>query len=157
MSPLQRANALLALAHREAQALIHTDGGLFAGGPASGRVAGLAADPALSERVDAYSARFGCLQDTLGDKLLPAALSALLESVGTVLDNLHRAEKLGWVDSAEQWVTVRRLRNRLTHEYEPNPARLAEALDTAHAAVPLLLSTLGRTERALAAVNEPPG
>ena len=33
----------------------------------------------FSERVDAFVARFGCLQDLLGDKFLPAWLKAMEE------------------------------------------------------------------------------
>ena len=66
----------------------------------------LPADPlpsALSERLDAFVARFARLQDSLGDKLLPALLRALAEPVGAALDNLNVGERLGWFDSVEQW------------------------------------------------------
>ena len=50
------------------------------------------------EMLDAFVTRFSRLQDTLGDKLLPALLRASLESTGSQLDNLLRAEKLGWIN-----------------------------------------------------------
>ena len=50
---------------------------------------------ALSERLDAFVARFARLQDSLGDKLLPALLLALAEPVGAALDNLNVGERLG--------------------------------------------------------------
>ena len=53
----------------------------------------------FAERVDAFVARFGRLQDLLGDKYLPAWLRAVQEPVGTALENLDRAEKLGLVPS----------------------------------------------------------
>lgn len=48
-----------------------------------------------SEILDAFVSRFGRLQDTLGDKLLPSMLRASLEKTGTQLDNLFLAEKNG--------------------------------------------------------------
>ncbi len=50
----------------------------------------------LTERLDAFVSRFCRLQDTLADKLLPVYLKMQLEPIGTVLDNLNRAEKAGF-------------------------------------------------------------
>ena len=83
-------------------------------------------------------ARFGRLQDTLGDKLLPALLDWLAEPVGPAIDNLNKAERLGWIESVDTWIEVRRLRNRMIHEYVRDPAELASTLMVWHAAVPLL-------------------
>ena len=87
----------------------------------------LETDVARAEMLDAFVARFGRLQDTLGDKLLPALLRASQERIGPQLDNLLRAEKLGWIDSAERWIELRALRNRLVHEYVSSPADLLQA------------------------------
>jgi hypothetical protein len=70
-----------------------------------------------SEMLDAFVSRYGRLQDTLGDKLLPALLRAGLEKTGPQLDNLLHAEKLGWIESTQTWIELRELRNRLVHEY----------------------------------------
>jgi uncharacterized protein with HEPN domain len=122
----------------EARHLRATDARLFAEPMTSERSATLRHDIDLSERADAFVARFGRLQDTLGDKLLPELLQWLAEPVGAAIDNLNRAERLGWIDSVEQWLTVRRLRNRMIHEYVRDDVELAAALSAAHAAVPLL-------------------
>jgi hypothetical protein len=85
-------------------------------------------NPEHSEMLDAFVARFSRLQETIGDKLLPAILKLNLESVGSQLDNLFRAEKLGWIDSADQWIELRGLRNSLVHEYMTSPEKLLSAL-----------------------------
>ena len=85
-------------------------------------------NPQHSEMLDAFVARFSRLQDTIGDKLLPAILKLNLESVGSQLDNLFRAEKLGWIDSADDWIELRGLRNSLVHEYMTSPEKLLSAL-----------------------------
>ena len=117
-----------------------TDGALFAQPFTTARAAGLRADAALAERLDAFAARFARLQDTAGDKLLPALLMCLGEGVGSVLDNLDRAERLGLLaEPSEVWIAARGLRNRMVHEYIRDPEVLAGAMTEAHNAVPMLL------------------
>lgn len=122
----------------EAALLRITDGRLFATTMDTQRAASLRDDIDLAERVDAFVARFGRLQDTLGDKLLPAALVWLAEPVGPAIDNLARAERLGWIGSATDWIECRQLRNFMIHEYMRDMALLATALCKGHLAVPLL-------------------
>jgi len=95
----------------------------------------------FAERVDAFVARFGRLQDLLGDKYLPAWLRAVQEPVGTALENLDRAEKLGLVQSADAWISVRKLRNQFVHEYVGRMDILHDALFQANDQVGLLAFT----------------
>lgn len=53
-----------------------------------------------SEQLDAFVARFGRLQDTIADKLVPELMRCMAETPGSALDNLNRMEKLGLVNSA---------------------------------------------------------
>jgi len=85
-------------------------------------------------------ARFGRLQDTVADKLLPEFLRCLAEPVGPAIDNLDRAEKLGLLNSADEWLASRKLRNRMVHEYVRDAAELADALNLGHALVPMLVN-----------------
>lgn len=104
----------------------------------------LEADVELSERVDAFVSRFGRLQDTVGDKLLPQYLIAVGEKTGPAIDNLNRAEKLGLLVSAELWVTLRDLRNEMIHEYMEDLDRLSNALNKGHEHVVTLTEDAGR-------------
>ena len=99
---------------------------------------------ALSERLDAFVARFARLQDSLGDKLLPALLVALDEPVGAALDNLGVGERLGWFDSVELWRSVRALRNQMIHDYVEDRRILVGALSAARDAVPMLCTVAAR-------------
>lgn len=94
-----------------------------------------------SEMLDAFVSRYARLQDTLGDKLLPAMLRAGLEKTGAQLDNLLRAEKLGWIESTQAWVELRELRNRLVHEYMQSADDLLDALQQALQGVHILTAT----------------
>ncbi len=130
-----RLNRLARLVERELKHLQGTDARLFVTPFTAQRARELEADDALAERVDAFVARFGRLQDTLGDKLLPRYLAALGEQTGANIDNLARAERLGLIDSVDRWLELRRLRNRMIHEYVDDPAQLAEALQAGHEGV----------------------
>ena len=124
----------------EAQHLQATDARLFAEPFTAERATTLQRDEALAERLDAFSARFARLQDTAGDKLLPTLLTLIGEPLGSALDNLDRAARLGILATdSEHWLAARALRNRMVHDYIRNPAMLAEAVNAAHAAVPMLL------------------
>ena len=92
----------------------------------------------LTERLDAFVSRFCRLQDTLGDKLLPAYLSTQLEPIGTVLDNLNRAEKLGLIASVTDWIEARSLRNSLIYEYTEDVEQLRQSILRALELVPML-------------------
>jgi hypothetical protein len=101
-------------------------------------------DPLLAERLDAFVSRFGRLQDTVTYKLLPALLQAMAEPRGAALENLDRAEKLGWLDSADQWLEMRKLRNQMVHEYIEDRVVLTDALQAGHAFVPMMLAVASR-------------
>lgn len=129
---------------REVAYLVDTDARLFAAPLTADDVATLPSRPELSERIDAFVARLSRLQDGTADKLLPALLTALGESPGPTIDNLNRAERLGWLESAAAWMTARRLRNRLIHEYVEDATVLLDALRAAHEATPSLAALARR-------------
>jgi hypothetical protein len=134
----ERLRFLRDVAELEARYLAQTDARLFAVPLSVARVQSLPSDQDAAERVDAFVARLGRLQDGLADKLLPALLRWLAEPVGPVIDNLNRAERLGWLTSTDDWLRLRQLRNRMIHEYVKDPAILTDALNAGHAGVPML-------------------
>lgn len=135
---LARLAAIVEIAANEARHLGRTDNRLFAQPMTSAAIAALEQNDDLAERIDAFVARFGRLQDTLANKVLPLTLDALAEPAGPVIDVLNRAEHLGLIASATNWLAARELRNRMIHEYVRDPRELIDALTAAHAAVPLL-------------------
>lgn len=137
---LNRLRFLARVVGRERTHLLATDQRIFTMPFSMERAQKLDTDVELAERVEAFVARFSRLQDTLGDKLLPALLRALGEPLGAVIDNLDRAERLGWLASADEWLFVRQLRNQMIHEYIEDPAILASALQSGHERVPMLVS-----------------
>jgi hypothetical protein len=70
-------------------------------------------DEDLSDSLEAFTSRFARLQDTLGDKLIPQLLNAMGEKQASVIDNLDKAERFGWIVSADEWLAIRDLRNQI--------------------------------------------
>lgn len=83
------------------------------------------------DRLESFGAKFARMQDTVVDKLTPAILSGAGEQVAAAIDNLARMERFGLVASADDWLEMRGLRNRLVHEYIERPDELASALERA--------------------------
>ncbi len=137
--PNPRLAFLSRVVKKELQHVLSTDTRLFAEPFTVERARRLESDPDLAERVEAFVSRFGRLQDTVGDKLLPALLAALGENPRSHIDNLDRAERLGLITSADEWYTVRSLRNQMVHEYIEDLFILANALQSAHNYVPQLV------------------
>lgn len=95
-----RLQFLVRVVRKECQHLATTDQRLFDEPFTPERTSRLETDPDLGERVEAFVGRFGRLQDTVGDKLLPVLLVALGETPAAAIDNLDRAERLGLIVSA---------------------------------------------------------
>lgn len=155
----QRLRFLARVVQKESRHLATTDQRLFASPFTVDRARQLETDPDLAERVEAFVGRFGRLQDTLGDKLLPALLTAMGEKPAAAIDNLDRAERLGLIHSTDDWLTLRQLRNKMVHEYVEDPAQLAEALQTGHEFVAILTAAarnmIAESERRIAAPPNP--
>jgi uncharacterized protein with HEPN domain len=133
-----RLQFLCRVVERERRHLVQTTGRLFTSDFTLQRVEELESLPDVAERVEAFVSRFGRLQDTVGDKLLPAVLAALGERVASAADNLDRAERLGLVRGADEWFQMRALRNQMVHEYVEDPVVLHGALTAGRDFVPCL-------------------
>ncbi len=139
-----RLSFLLDTVYREGRHLLGTCERLFVTTIDVDWVMALDQEIDLAERLDAFVARFGRMQDTIGDKLVPELLRQMLETPSAALNNLNRLEKLGLLPSVLDWIEARNLRNRLVHEYMRDPEDFAGALDRARELVPLLIETFNR-------------
>mgnify|MGYP000423373789 CR=1 FL=1 len=127
-----RAQFLSRVVAKERDHLIITDQRLFSLPFDIDRVKQMDADIDLAESVEAFVGRFGRLQDTLGDKILPVLLSILGENSSSFIDNLDLAERLGFISSTDEWMSIRNLRNQMVHEYIEDPLILSSALQSGH-------------------------
>lgn len=85
----------------------------------------------LAERVEAFASRFGRLQDQIGHKLFPCLLALVGQRGRSLIDVLGQVERLGVLNSTQDWLTWRALRNMLVHEYVEEAETFADALNTA--------------------------
>lgn len=140
----ERLSFLVRVTHKECAHLLDTDQRLFGNLFTMEEAKKIETDPILAERLDAFVSRFVRLQDTVGDKLLPALLLALAEKPGPAIHNLDRAEKFGLIESVDLWMVMRKLRNQMVHEYIEDLAVLTSALRNGHAHVPTLVAAARR-------------
>jgi hypothetical protein len=102
--------------------------------------------PDLALGVEAFTSRFCRLQDTIGDKLLPTILQAMQEPKSPFLVNLNKAEKYGWLNSAEDWIALRQLRNQMVHEYIEDSQQFFDALQASFESLPILIEFAKKLE-----------
>lgn len=83
------------------------------------------------EHLDHYIFRFSKLQDAIGQKLFKSVLVVLGEEVYNkpFLDIFNRLEQLAIISDYERWNLLREIRNEISHDYDEDPAELAEKLN----------------------------
>jgi len=74
-------------------------------------------DNETMERFEALTARFSRLSDIMTQKVFRTLDALDLEDRGTVRDRINRAEKRGIIESADDFVEIRMVRNEIAHEY----------------------------------------
>lgn len=139
--PLARLFDTLAIVRKEGEHLLYSQNRVFFHPMTADTVRRLEAEPELAERLEAFVSRFGRMQDTMADKLLPRWLAVLAEPIGSQIENLNRAERLGVLASSIEWMEARKLRNRLVHEYAASAAEFADDLQLASHFTPMLIET----------------
>ncbi|XGA79237.1 hypothetical protein OR573_12090 [Halomonas sp. CH40] len=146
-----RLEFLLRVVSKEIMHLQYADQQIFGNSLQLSDIETLDQKPELALKLEAFASRFCRLQDTLGDKLLPALLRALGEPDKALLINLDKAEKFGWLVSTEKWVELRQLRNQMIHEYIEEAPVLHNALITAHQNIETLTYFAERLEKEVGA------
>lgn len=66
---------------------------------------------------EALNSRFARASDLLIHQMFRTIQMIELEPGGTILDRINRAEKLGYINSAEDMKRIREIRNTIVHEY----------------------------------------
>ncbi len=78
---------------------------------------------------DQFVVRFSKLQDAMGARLLPAVLELTQEQgdLNAFIDKLNRLEKVGAIESVDEWLELREMRNQFAHDY-PQDAEIQASL-----------------------------
>lgn len=92
------------------------------------------------EALDQFLFRFSKLQDAIGQRLFSDILASKEEPVKSLsfLDKLNRLEQLGVILDKSQWLKIRDIRNKVSHEYEDDPVAMCNALNHIYASYPTL-------------------
>lgn len=79
--------------------------------------------------------RFSKLQDMIGTKIFHLFFDTVGENDEhlSMLDKLHKLEKLSILSNKNIWLQIKELRNHLAHEYPDQPGLTAEFLNQTHA------------------------
>lgn len=96
--------------------------------------------------IELLVSRFAKLQDFLGRKVISEFLSLVeeLEEDMTMLDKIHKLERLGILEQADLWKEMREARNHISHEYPCNPALTAQYLNQIFNLAPQLIHLFQR-------------
>ncbi len=139
----ERLKRVLDLTKREAYHLEQVTQRFFAGTEKVDRawLTKCLSTPEGIDRLESFGGKFGRLQDTLSDKVLPVFLRVAGEVPGTAVENINRAERLGIIPNAQEWLGARGLRNQLVHEYIDDLNDLAASLNVARRFAAILIST----------------
>lgn len=91
--------------------------------------------------IELLISRFGKLQDIIGSKIIDLFLESQEEIINnlSMLDKIHKIEKLQIIKDAELWKEMRRVRNHVAHEYPDQPELMAKYLNRIFVLTPLLL------------------
>jgi len=83
------------------------------------------------QAIDQYLFRFAKLQDTVGDKLFRLVLAEYeaTDEVVPFIDMLNKLEKNGVIDSAKEWLKLRKIRNDISHQYDDEPEEMTQAIN----------------------------
>lgn len=92
-----------------------------------------AQDDITTAIIDQFIFRFAKLHDAMGAQLFPAILELTAEPgpLNTFIDKLNRLEKIGALESAEEWLALREMRDLISHEYPDDPEMQAATLNKA--------------------------
>jgi hypothetical protein len=96
--------------------------------------------------LDQFAYRYTRLQDDMGARLMPAVLKALGEDIApmSAIDRFIRLEQLGWLQSADDWLMLRQVRNQFAHDYPERPTERLERLQAAIQAARQLLMIMAQ-------------
>lgn len=99
--------------------------------------------------LDQLAFRFGKLQDSMGEKVLPGVLDLVQEPLSpgvTFAEKLQRLERIGALANAADWRRLRELRNQVAHEYPDQPHIKAAVLNRFVQGVSELLAVWARVQ-----------
>jgi len=103
-------------------------------------------DSDILDRLDAFRARFTDLQDILGRKVFGSILLLEAEEKGSMIDILNQMEKRLIINDVTEWIAVRELRNKFTHDYPEDESSRLQALQRGYDKIDYLLNIVNTVD-----------
>jgi len=97
------------------------------------------------EVLEALTARFARTSDILTQKVFKSIFVVLQEDIKTFIDGINFLEKIEIVDKADKLLTIRALRNEISHEY--STTELNEIFKNTIKYIPVLLKVVDNTKK----------
>jgi len=94
------------------------------------------------DKLENLTSRYARTTDMLVNKVLRSIDTVESEDIGTIIDIMNRAEKRGFVSSADLLHTIKDLRNNIVHEYKI--AEITKFFTDVQKYTPLLLEIIQR-------------
>jgi len=93
------------------------------------------------KNMDQFLFRFSKMQDTVGDKLFRLVAEDFVEDISkmTFIDILNKLERIGILESVQEWQNLRKARNDISHQYDDEPEEMAEAINRIFAQKDILI------------------
>jgi len=97
----------------------------------------------IIKTIDTFIYRFMKLQDYMGNKLFKAFLNEIGEYQDNMsfIDVLDKLEKLEIIENAKIWIKLRKLRNKMAHEYPTEFEEIIEDIKEALKYIPYFQKT----------------
>ncbi len=97
------------------------------------------------DRFESLTSKFARLSDLIIKQAIKLIdILDLDEPPETVRDSINRAEKKGLIESGIRFVEIRKLRNRIAHEYAESEEDIVEIYKEALQSTPLLFDSVNR-------------
>ncbi|MFZ4860061.1 MAG: hypothetical protein ACOYL3_27170 [Desulfuromonadaceae bacterium] len=97
------------------------------------------------DRFESLTAKFARLSDLIIKQSIKLIdILDLDEPPETVRDSINRAEKKGLIESGIRFVEIRKLRNRIAHEYAESEEDISEIYKEVLQSTPLLFDSVSR-------------
>jgi len=97
------------------------------------------------DRFESLTAKFARLSDLIIKQAIKLIdIIDLDEPPETVRDSINRAEKKGLIESGIRFIEIRKLRNRIAHEYTESEEDISEIYKEVLQSTPLLFDSVNR-------------
>lgn len=103
--------------------------------------------------LDTMTGRFGKLQDLVGTRIIDLYLQNQSQPIEglTIIDKVHKLEKLHIIENEDIWRELREVRNHIAHEYPDNPELAAQHLNNVYKLAPTLINIYQKLATAIKA------